>query len=85
MIRPRSVESSLAKLTLLPGEFSIKTSGRSGSRSPTLMKLHRDVWKYRDSYLLAAVLLLANKRSAISLVHSRVPEVGGSEKHCKLK
>jgi len=47
MIKDLPVLISLLKLTLLPGEFSTKTS-RAGILSPTLMKARAELWKDRD-------------------------------------
>lgn len=47
MIKDLPVLISLLKLTLLPGEFSTKTS-TLGSLSPTLMKARAELWKDLD-------------------------------------
>lgn len=53
---------SLAKLTLLPGEFSVKTS-RSGTASPFWTKAGAVLWK-KAVWDLAAGMRVARRRAA---------------------
>ena len=60
MIKDFPLLVSSAKLTLLAGEFSTKTSSL-GMLSPTLMKARAELWKY----LVGRVAASAKRRRAV--------------------
>lgn len=52
MTKALPLATSLARFTLLPGEFSVRTS-RSGMESPTWMRRGMEEWKQRRDVVLA--------------------------------
>lgn len=61
MIRPSPVANSLARLTVFPGDFSVRTS-RFGTESPTLTKAGRVEWKPLEAARLDDRAAKANGR-----------------------